>query len=585
MKLLGEKKLHHTNRYLQIVLATVLLGGGVNPIFAASAPATTLHDAAAQLTKDLNNDPDVQKIIGERIVIAPFENINGRGDAVPRILQEMFTTDFIKAKHFKVLERDQLQSALTELHFQLSDLSDPAKAKKIGKLVGAAYVLLGSISDTGTSTSINARIVSIESGESVAAEDEDIKTSDAPLAASGLNPALIISTPAATASTDNTPVIDLNANATPTTAGQFTGKKDNFGLLGGTGFKIAWREDLGKDPVYAFSAGDVLGDGTTRFVEYMMRQVDVPGNDSSLAGAIVDHIAPQHREKYMVNISKWNDRKFEVKWESEELRDLRSMMDGIPRIEQVHLYVSPATHTPALITLSNSVVCSLMWRWDGTTYPSVPLSFLPYDLHSGSLYSELPPGSVLQWLSSKQILRYDFCPPPTLQLVDVRNNDEVATSAKPLSIQSFSSDGYTHNDGAAAGDFDGDGNIEIATAVSSDIKSSGNPIEVWGKKGRKAVTATRYGSRLTTWNPSGAKCPFIVARKNTANEQGEPNGGFVYFIQWRGENYDEVWHSNKIGDEVIDMQVCDPKSEGKAGLVILSRQDKNYFLTKIVLAK
>ena len=573
MKLLGEKKLHHTNRYLQIVLATVLLGGGVNPISAASAPATTLHDAAALLTKELNDDPDVQKIIGERIVIAPFENINGKGDAVPRILQEMFTTDFIKAKHFKVLERDQLQSALTELHFQLSDLSDPAKAKKIGKLVGAAYVLLGSISDTGASTSINARIVSIESGESVAAEDEDIKTGDAPLAASGLNPALTAPTPPAIAPTDNTPAIDLNANAVPTTAGQFTGKKDNFGLLGGTGFKIAWREDLGKDPVYAFSAGDVLGDGTTRFVEYMMRQVNVPGDDNS-------------RENYVVRISKWNDRKFEVKWESQELSDYRSMMDGIARTEELHLYVSPSTHTPALITLSNSILCLLMLRWDGTTYPSVPLSLLSDNLHSESnLYSDLPPGSVLQWLSSKQILRYDLYPPTNLELVDVRNNNEVATSTKTLSSQSFSSYGYTHSSGIAAGDFDGDGNIEIATSASSDIKTDGSPIEVWGKMGRKAVTTKRYGARLTTWNPSGAKCPFIVARKNKANEQGELNGGFIYFIQWNGESYDEVWHSNKIGDEVIDMQVCDPKSEGKAGLVILSRQDKNYFLTKIVLAK
>ncbi len=126
--------MHQTNRYSQIALAFVLLGGVFGHVSAASAQAATLHDAAAQLTKELNDDPDVQKITGEHIVIAPFENINGKGDAVPRILQEMFTTDFIKAKHFKVLERDQLQSALDELHFQLSDLADPAKAKKIGKL-------------------------------------------------------------------------------------------------------------------------------------------------------------------------------------------------------------------------------------------------------------------------------------------------------------------------------------------------------------------------------------------------------------------------------------------------------------------
>lgn len=543
MKPLGEKKLHHTNRYLQIVLAFVLLGGGVGPISAASAPVTTLHDAAAQLTKELNGDPDVQKIIGERIVIAPFENINGKGDAVPRILQEMFTTDFIKTKHFKVLERDQLQSALTELHFQLSDLSDPAKAKKIGKLVGAAYVLLGSISDTGTSTSINARIVSIESGESVAAEDEDINTSDAPLAASGLNPALTTSAPPATAPTDNTPAIDLNANATPTTAGQFTGKKDNFGLLGGTGFKIAWREDLGKDPVYAFSAGDVLGDGTTRFVEFM------PSQDRT--------------DTSFLRISKWEDGNLSQKWQSENFQYDTSV--------NCIVCVSHTEHKPGFITLSSNMLsvyvqaAPMVWRWDGSTY-------------SNALERNTIDAPVLGWLSSFEFLSTNgrsFC------LRSVDKGVETLNSSNPPSL-SFAC-GITGI--PTAGYFDGHGSVEIATPEVSNMKQGGNPIEIWGTNGRKAVTTKKYGSLLMTWNPAASKYPYIVARKNTANEQGESNGGFVCFIQWNGENYDEVWHSNKIDDEVIDMQVCDPKSEGKAGLVILSRQDKNYFLTKIVLAK
>ena len=560
MKSLGEKKLHHTNRYSHIVLALVLLGGVFGHASAASAQAATLHDAAAQLTKKLSDDPDVQKITGEHIVIAPFENINGKGDAVPRILQEMFTTDFIKTKHFKVLERDQLQSALDELHFQLSDLADPAKAKKIGKLAGAAYVLLGSISDTGSSTSINARIVSIESGESVAAEDEDIKTSDAPLAASGLNPALTTSTSPATAPTDNTPAIDLNANATPTTAGQFTGKKDNFGLLGGTGFKIAWREDLGKDPVYAFSAGDVLGDGTTRFVEYMAR----------INKGTVD------QGTIFLSVAKWESGMFSRTWESNGLPDfsVSAHINGTPMEDDkrysVHLCISPIMKRPAQIIISSNGSFCGDWRWDGTSYSPIPFSVRSTD-------------PVLQWFSGMKILSCDDN--RRLFVASIGDSGDIIHTEDPDTYPFDARPTLDAFGGATMGDFDGDGSTEVASAASSDIKTDGSPIEVWGKMGRKAVTTKRYGARLTTWNPSGAKCPFIVARKNKANEQGELNGGFIYFIQWNGESYDEVWHSNKIDDLVIDMQVCDPKSEGKAGLVILSRQDKNYFLTKIVLAK
>lgn len=538
--------MHHTNRYSQIVLAFVLLGGIFGHATAASAQAATLHDAAAQLTKELNDDPDVQKITGEHIVIAPFENINGKGDAVPRILQEMFTTDFIKAKHFKVLERDQLQSALDELHFQLSDLADPAKAKKIGKLAGATYVLLGSISDTGSSTSINARIVSIETGESVAAEDEDIKTGDAPLAASGLNPALATPTPATTALIDNTPAIDLNANAVPTTAGQFTGKKDNFGLLGGTGFKIAWREDLGKDFIFSFAAGDVLGDGGSRLV---------------LGKMLNDFI--------QLSVQKWSDKTFVQTWISESAPSDYPVynFDG----SSYYTRVLPQEKAPSRIFICGSSNTK-SWLWDGANYVRQDLLYLGIT----DILTSLPKTLVGE---SYGVGTIDHADGLIKSVVNDSNNSNLGlVFYKGFRTFSSSSD-------IVAADFDGDGNIELALAQAANINLSGKPIEIYSLAGiRKAVTTRGYGGRLAVWNPAASKFPYIVARKNTSNEQGENNGGYVYFIQWNGESYDEVWHSNKIGDAVIDMQVCDPKSEGKTGLVILSKQDKNYFLTKIVLA-
>ena len=531
----------HSNRYSQIVFAFVLLGGVFGHASAASAQATTLHDAAAQLTKELNDDPDVQKITDEHIVIAPFENINGKGDAVPRILQEMFTTDFIKAKHFKVLERDQLQSALDELHFQLSDLADPAKAKKIGKLAGAAYVLLGSISDTGSSTSINARIVSIESGESIAAEDEDIKTGDAPLAASGLNPALTTPMPAVAVPTDNAPAIDLNANIIPTTAGEFTGKKDDFGLLGGTGFKIAWREDLGKDPIVSFAAGDVLGNGSSRLV--LGKGSGVP----------------------ILSVQRWDGGSFKQTWVG-DVSFPYAMVNYFVRL-------LPQLKAPARIILSGDMGSVKLgslnsWLWDGSDYSHQVVS---YTCVTGTDIS-----------SPELLVGFDgiFRLGLMKSVVNDSGRDNFSLAIyKGAIIQTDASD-------IVAADFDGDGNTELAIAQAMDIKSPGRPIEIYSLAGvRKAVTTEGYGTRLAVWNPAASKRPYIAACKNTANEQGENNGGYVYFIQWNGESYDEVWHSNKIDDAVIDMQVCDPKSEGKTGLVILSRQDKDYFLTKIVLAK
>lgn len=546
------------NYFHPVLLTLVTLLASINCGSVAYAQATDLHDAAAQLTKKLNDDPDVQKIIGEHIVVAPFENINGKGDAVPRILQEMFTTDFIKAKHFKVLERDQLQSSLNELHFQLSDLADPAKAKKIGKLAGAAYVLLGSISDTGNSTSINARIVSIESGESVAAEDEDIKTGDAPLAASGLNPALgpapsldsALPVIAPALQSDAPAPIDLNANANSISAGQFTSKKDNFGLLGNTNFQIAWREDLGKDQVLSFAAGDVLGNGSSRLV--------LCENNGGL----------------VLSVQKWNN-KFDQTWKSDDMRHY-----GFPskHTNTYFVRVMPREKSPAYIFISQPLYINNshtypteIWQWNGTAFAN-----------NG-------------WNGIADTIITDVVAPSSQKLVGMNNQSyglvifgSYENDANQSDFQKTINSSNRNTDiiDVVAADFDGDGKIELAIAQAQNLKLPGIPIEIYSLDGvRKAVTPSGYGARMAVWNPSTSKNPFLVACRNTVDADGKPTGGFAYFIQWNGESYDEVWKSNQIGDAIIDMQVCDPKGEGKPGLVILSKQKDNYYLTKIVLGK
>lgn len=533
------------NYFHPVLLTLVTLLASINCGSVAYAQATDLHDAAAQLTKKLNDDPDVQKIIGEHIVVAPFENINGKGDAVPRILQEMFTTDFIKAKHFKVLERDQLQSSLNELHFQLSDLADPAKAKKIGKLAGAAYVLLGSISDTGNSTSINARIVSIESGESVAAEDEDIKTGDAPLAASGLNPALgpapspdsALPVIAPALQSDAPAPIDLNANANSISAGQFTSKKDNFGLLGGTKFQIAWREDLGKDQVLSFAAGDVLGNGSSRLVLGELNNL---------------------------SIEKWADNHFVQTWVDNYGSDSSTFVRILPQIKApAYILYSDWDHTQ-----------SIFWLWDGNNY-------IRHDVDRSDANIMYISDTIVSSLGN--LVGEYYTPSFKSGLI------KVVTNGSKSVLDRISEHGFTssiHSSDIVAADFDGDGKVELAMAQSTDVKLPGKPIEIYSLEGvRKATTTKGYGERLAVWNPFASKHPFLIACRNSVDTDGKPNGGFVYFIQWNGESYDEVWKSNQIGDAVIDMQVCDPKGEGKPGLVVLSKQKDDYYLTKIVLGK
>ncbi len=62
-------------------------------------------------------------------------------------LRELFTTEIMEKAHGKLrlVERARLQEIRSELAFQQSEEVDPASVQKVGKLLGAKYVLTGKI--------------------------------------------------------------------------------------------------------------------------------------------------------------------------------------------------------------------------------------------------------------------------------------------------------------------------------------------------------------------------------------------------------------------------------------------------------
>lgn len=118
-------------------------------------------DMAYELRKPIN-----------RMVIAQF-NDNQRFNMLTKTLQEKLITSAIN-RGVSVVERDQLEKVLAEQQLGYSGLVNIDSAKKIGQLLGADAMLLGSISDLGNSISISTRIVDMESGDSIGAAETEL---------------------------------------------------------------------------------------------------------------------------------------------------------------------------------------------------------------------------------------------------------------------------------------------------------------------------------------------------------------------------------------------------------------------------
>jgi curli biogenesis system outer membrane secretion channel CsgG len=91
-----------------------------------------------------------------RIAVLEFKNKADnqwwyRGGAAAA--QDVFVTELVKSGRFRVIEREALDALMREKNLSLSGDVDPSTAVRAGKLLGVDYMLVGSVTEYGTTSS------------------------------------------------------------------------------------------------------------------------------------------------------------------------------------------------------------------------------------------------------------------------------------------------------------------------------------------------------------------------------------------------------------------------------------------------
>jgi TolB-like protein len=82
-------------------------------------------------------------------------------------LAQMLISDLSTLDGVRLVERDRLEEILAELKLQQSGKLDPSTAAKVGKLLGARYLVLGGYFDLMDTLRADARVVEVETGKVV----------------------------------------------------------------------------------------------------------------------------------------------------------------------------------------------------------------------------------------------------------------------------------------------------------------------------------------------------------------------------------------------------------------------------------
>ncbi|WP_158501995.1 CsgG/HfaB family protein [Vitiosangium sp. GDMCC 1.1324] len=100
------------------------------------------------------------------VAVLPFKNLNQ--DAALEWMRlgiaETVLSDLRANGQVQVVEREQLNHALTELALQQTRGTEESTAVRVGRMVGARTMLLGSFQRAGNQLRLNARLVAVETG-------------------------------------------------------------------------------------------------------------------------------------------------------------------------------------------------------------------------------------------------------------------------------------------------------------------------------------------------------------------------------------------------------------------------------------
>jgi len=125
------------------------------------------------------SQPDLAKptYIEKRLAILPFSDTSpeAKKEGLAELVSNMMSTAIGPERAFIVVERVQVGKVIDELNFSQSGYVGDEQAKNVGKLLGADYLLVGSINSKEDAIEVDARIIEVETGQVIVTAGERVK--------------------------------------------------------------------------------------------------------------------------------------------------------------------------------------------------------------------------------------------------------------------------------------------------------------------------------------------------------------------------------------------------------------------------
>ena len=103
------------------------------------------------------------------VAVLYFDNYTGKSDYDPlgKGISSMMISDLSPVKEIQLVERERMQDLLKEIDLQHTKYFDSTTSVRVGKMVGAEYVVVGAFAAVQPQMRIDTRVVRVATGEIV----------------------------------------------------------------------------------------------------------------------------------------------------------------------------------------------------------------------------------------------------------------------------------------------------------------------------------------------------------------------------------------------------------------------------------
>jgi len=149
-----------------------------NPLGGYPCHASSLDSAMDSLTQQITSE--ITGSEKKRVAVVDLTGLDGKANELGKFIAEEILNRLFRAGEVQVVERRFIKKVAVELKLQKSGVIDERSSRKLGKLLGADTLCMGTIAELQRSVKINVRLVDAETGSIFAVASAEIDKKDLP---------------------------------------------------------------------------------------------------------------------------------------------------------------------------------------------------------------------------------------------------------------------------------------------------------------------------------------------------------------------------------------------------------------------